>query len=187
MRLGAALLVASLCCAVPSAAQEVREPSAADRATARQLLDDGDTLMEKGDVKGALEKYLVADGLMGVPTTGLALASAQVKLGQLIAASDSYARVVAYPVRPKEPQAFEAARSEARAQLEAVRARIPSITVKVVAASEAALATAVVAIDGVEVPAVARWAPRLTDPRASRHRREERHVARLDRGRSRGE
>src|SRR5436190_23509399 len=53
------------------------EPSAADKETARSLMDEGDRKFAAKDYKGALDAYQGAHAIMGVPTTGLEVAKAQ--------------------------------------------------------------------------------------------------------------
>lgn len=155
--LAAALLSPSL------ARAEAAEPSAADKATARALLDEGDVLLRKGNVQAAHDKYKAADAIMGVPTTGVALAEAQEKLGMLVEAADTLARVQRFPAKAGEPKAFTAARSDAEKKLALLSARIPSVTVALAQGTTATDAM-VVSIDGVALPMPGRFLPRKVNP-----------------------
>jgi hypothetical protein len=152
------------------------EPSAADKATARALLDEGDALMKKGDAQGAHDKYQSADAIMGVPTTGYALAEAQLRLNQLVEAADTLARVQRYPSNANEPKAFTKAREDAGRKLAELQRRIPSATLAVEGApvNEAMRVT----IDGRELATTVRFLPRKLNPG--------RHEAVVDSGDVRG-
>ena len=45
------------------------DPSAADKETARALMNEGRTDRDKGDLKAAVKAFAAADALMHVPTT----------------------------------------------------------------------------------------------------------------------
>jgi hypothetical protein len=51
------------------------EPSPGEKETARALMDEGDRKLSKQDLRGALQAYQGADQIMGVPTTGLEVAT----------------------------------------------------------------------------------------------------------------
>ena len=76
--------------AAPGASAQV---SAADRETARSAMQEGRDLRDKGDLKGALQRFKTADDIMHVPTTSLEVARAQVALGLLIEALDTIAAI----------------------------------------------------------------------------------------------
>src|SRR5262245_66695671 len=80
-----------------SSALAVAAPSAQDRERARGFMDLGDDKTAAGDLEGALKAYQAADGIMGVPTTGLEVARALEKLGRLIEARDACVRVTRFP------------------------------------------------------------------------------------------
>ncbi len=137
------------------------EPSSADRATARSLLDQGDALFEKGDFRGAVEKYAGAHAIMGVPTTGLPLARAQIKIGRLLEAIDALESVRHFPVKGDEPGPFIAARVEAERLLSDLVPRIPSVQARVSAAPGQAI---VVRVDDQELAAPSALSPRKVNP-----------------------
>ena len=140
----------------------VAEPSAEDKATARALLDEGDALTKKGSLEAARDKYKSADAIMGVPTTGLSLADAQVKLNLLVEAADTYARVQRFPSKAGEPKAFTQARAQAEKRLAELTERIPSATVKLAQGEPSDVMR--VTIDDREVSAAARFLPRKLNP-----------------------
>src|SRR5262245_57704116 len=113
MRIGAwlVLLTFALVC---SSAYAQREPSESDKVTARSLMDRGDKYVEEGKLDAALKAYKAADDIMKVPTTGLELGRTQIKVGQLVEATNTLQRVIQHPVRADESNAFRQARDEAR-------------------------------------------------------------------------
>lgn len=138
------------------------EPSAADKATARALLDEGDALLKAGDAQGAHDKYHSADAIMGVPTTSYALAEAQLRLSLLVEAADTLARIQRFPAQSGEPSAFTRARADAGRKLAELQKRIPSVTLKLDGAeSNDAMR---VTIDGAELAPSVRFLPRKVNP-----------------------
>ncbi len=125
------------------------EPSAADRETARALLQDGDKAMDAGNAEGALKSYEAAHALLDLPATGMAVVRARVALGQLVQARDAALAVLRIP---KPAEAEKPANVEARREAEKVAAdlaaRIPSTQVAV----EPAGVKPTVEIDGVVLP-----------------------------------
>src|SRR5271169_6333782 len=73
------------------------EPSAADRETARTLMQQGRELRAKGDLKEALKRFQAADEIMHVPSTGLEVAKSQVAIGELVEARDTIAAIRRVP------------------------------------------------------------------------------------------
>jgi hypothetical protein len=139
----AVLLVAAVAAVTPLASAQ----SAADRETARALMKQGDTAFDAADYSAALEAYETAHGIMQVPSTGVALARAQEKLGLLLEARNSVLAVARMPARPNEPAAFTEARAAADDLAETLEARIPSLSVDVRGSEQVR-----VAIDGAELP-----------------------------------
>src|SRR5262249_1001249 len=62
------------------------EPSAADRETARSLMNEGDAKFDAKNYAQALKAYQGAHAIMGLPSTGYAVARTQAALGQLVEA-----------------------------------------------------------------------------------------------------
>jgi hypothetical protein len=172
MRLPSFLAVATVAFVVASldADEEARAqpappaagPSAADRDTARKLMDDGDDAFGKKDYPGALKAYAAAHAIMNVPSTGVAVAKAQAALGQLLEARDTALEVTRMPLAPKEPAAFAESRKEAADLAAQLDPRIPSIEVQPSGVPEG---TAIeVRIDGAAIPAAAATLPRRVNP-----------------------
>jgi hypothetical protein len=138
------------------------EPSAADKETARSLLDDGDKKLAAGDLQGALKAYKAADDIMGVPTTTLEVARTQIKLGLLVEARDSLQRLLRIPQAPKEPAAFTKARAEATRLNDDLQQRIPTLQVTLDGLPAGTVAE--VTIDGEALPTTAIGLPRKLNP-----------------------
>lgn len=137
------------------------ETTAADRATARAMLDDGYALLSKGDASGALKRFTGADALVGVPSTKLAMAKAQVALGALVEAHDTLTAALRIPISPDEPAALKRARAEAAELLAQTTPRICELTI-VIAGAESFMPA--VRVDGAVVPTEALVAPRRVNP-----------------------
>src|SRR5262249_50029770 len=103
------------------------DPTAADRETARALLDEGDKKIEEKDLEGALKAYRAADAIMGVPTTGIEVSKTLAAMGQLLSARDKALEVSRYPKKQGEPSAFTQARTESEQLAESLGERIPSL------------------------------------------------------------
>jgi hypothetical protein len=154
---GLALLLA-LALASPSAFAQ----SAADRETARTLMDQGNDLRDHGDLKGALARFSAANQIMRVPTTALEVARTQVALGLLVEARDTLAQIMSSVPAPREPAQFHDARVQAQTLDASLESRVPTVTVTVSGAAEGATVT--LAVDGVAVPAAVIGLPRRLDP-----------------------
>jgi hypothetical protein len=135
-------------------------PSAAERDTARALMNEGDQLNDDGDVRGALARYQAAHEIMHVPTTGFDVARLQAKLGLLVEARASAMEVVNLPKAASEPEVFEQARRAAAALANELEPRVPSLRTTVAPAE----ANYSVTIDDVTLPRNARGVAFRTNP-----------------------
>lgn len=104
------------------------EPTEEEKESARTLLDEGDARFGAGDLPGALRAYEAADLVMNVPTTAIEVAKTRARLGKLLGARDAARRVLAFPTRANEPDAFVAARREAEALLLDLEKRVARVT-----------------------------------------------------------
>ena len=143
--------------AAPASAQ-----SAADKETARSLMDQGNDLRDHKDYKGALARFQAANQIMHVPTTALEVARTQVLLGLLVEARDTLAQIMTSVPAPREPVQFREARAQAQTLDASLEARVPTVTVTVSGAAEGA--TVSLSVDGVAVPAAVIGLPRRLDP-----------------------
>jgi hypothetical protein len=136
--------------------------SAQDVAQARVLFNDGMDLKEKGDLKGALEKFKAAHALGNTPLTGIELCKAHQALHQPVEAREACLSVARIGPIPEESQRSKDARGEAAKIAEVEKPKMGSIKVKVVGAP--AGTTPTVSIDGVQIPSAALDVPRPVDP-----------------------
>jgi len=157
-RLRPLLLATALCWAPPLLA----EPTAEDRETARNLMDQADRKYETGAYEDALRLYVGAHEIMKVPTTGIEVAKTQVALGRLVDARNTALAVVRMPRHPDEHPVFGKARDEALQLAQSLAARIPSIQVKVSGVPKDTVVR--VTVDGTPIPKAATLLPRKVDP-----------------------
>jgi hypothetical protein len=154
-----ALIVASMLFTTVASA----DPSAADRETARTLMDQGHVLLDKGDVREALKRFQAADEIMHVPTTAVPVAKLQAALGLLVEARDTLASSMRRtPEKANDPQPFKDARAEGERLDASLAERVPGLTITVKGAAEGEKPA--LAIDGLDVPAAALGLPRAVDP-----------------------
>ncbi len=163
LAVGTILLALSVALATSSIGHvALAEPSAADKDTARKLMDKGDAAMAQKDFKEALKAYEGAKSLIDVPTTALAVAQAQVGLGLFLEARDTALHVERLPAAANEDEVLTQARKDA-AQLAAdMDKRIPSLEVKVTGTKPEEEIKLL--IDGALIPAAAQSLPRRVNP-----------------------
>jgi hypothetical protein len=154
--------LAALALALALSATASAEPGAADKATARSLMDRGDSLVASKDLAGALEAYRGAHAIMRVPTTGLEVAKTEAALGHLVEALDVALEVGRMPQQAGEAPVMAKARADAIALAQALEPRVPSLAITVRGAPDGEAPT--VEVDGVRVPAAAAGLPRKVNP-----------------------
>lgn len=146
------------CCLALAVAAPASAQSAADKETARSLMDQGIELRDHKDYKSALARFEAANQIMHVPTTALEVARTQALLGLLVEARDTLAQIMTSVPAPREPAQFREARAQAQTLDTALEARVPTVTVTVSGAREG---TAVnLSVDGVAVPSAVIGLPR---------------------------
>lgn len=120
-----------------------------ERAAARAAASAGVDLMQQGRYAEALDRFQRAESLVHAPTHLLYIARTQVKLGQLVEASETYLKVTREVLAPDAPRAFVEAQSAAAQEEKELEARIPTLLIRV----EGAGATdATVTLDGMVLP-----------------------------------
>lgn len=144
----------------PAASAAADEPSAADKETARSLMDQGVEREEAKDYAAALKAFQGAHALVKFPMTGLAVARAQAGLGMLLEALEMATLVKHMAPRPNETPSYAKARADADALAQRLSARIPSVQVSVEGPKE----KSEVSIDGTVLPAAAATLPRKVNP-----------------------
>jgi hypothetical protein len=152
-----ALTVVSVTAALPASA----EPSAAEKETARALMGEGRDRRKANDHPGALEAFLGAHRIMGVPTTGLEVGREQIALGQLVEARDTLLSVLRIAPQSNEPKAFVEARAEAERLALDLAPRIPSLRFRF---AHPIPASATVTIDAVTISHAALQTPFKVNP-----------------------
>ena len=105
-----------------------------DREQARRLVKLGDERYATGDFAAAHQAYQGAHLIMGVPTTGLQVARAEVALGKLLEARRTLQGVVGFPVQEGEPEAFTSARAAAAELVDEVVSRMPTLVIRIIGA-----------------------------------------------------
>jgi hypothetical protein len=143
------------------AAPALADPTAAEKETARNLMDEGHALRDdKKDPKDALERFRAADQIMHVPITGYEVAATQVQLGRLVEARETLAHVLATPAKKGEPPPFRQARAKAQQLDDSLAARIPTLVITIHGPAQGATVT----IDGAAVPASLIGLPSRANP-----------------------
>jgi hypothetical protein len=147
---------------VPAAASAQR--TAQDIESARQLYNQGIELRDKGDIKGALEKFRAAHALGNTPLTGIELCRTHAALRQPVEAREVCLGVARIPPLPQETQRSKDARAEATRIAEGERSKIGALRLKVTGVPAGWEPT--VLVDGFTVPPAALGEPRVVNPGA---------------------
>jgi hypothetical protein len=146
--------------ALARAAVAHAEPTASEKESARDLMEQGRTRLDQRNLKGALEAFTAADSIMHVPTTGFMVASTQAELGLLVEARETLARFLRAAPLPNEPEPFKKARKNAGELDDKLAARIPSLRFEI---SDATDPVAIV-VDDVAVGSTSIKAPLKLNP-----------------------
>jgi hypothetical protein len=125
-------------------------------------MDEGYAYRARGNLKGALRSFEGAHKLMGVPSTGLAVAETQRDLGLLLESITTALEVSRSPAEPTEPEALKRARAAADKLVRELEARLASLSITVTGGG--ARADWSVFIDGTLVPHEALEVPRRLNP-----------------------
>jgi len=129
------------------------EPTAADKASAKDYVHEGKELRGKGDHAGALKKFSAAYAIVPTPITGLAVAQEQVALEMLVEARDTLGEIQRMPTKATESPEAKTARDDAATLLAEIMPKIPIVEIKVSGAP--AGSTVTLTVDGRTVPAIA--------------------------------
>ncbi len=152
-------LVAASTVSAPLWASAQASKSDADRATARALAHEGYDAQKQGRYALAADRFERAEALVDAPTLLLGLARAQVGLGKLVEANESYRRILRDPLAPGAPAAFVKAVEDARREAPGVAARLAWVTLDV-----RGPATPRVLLDDLAVSAAALGVPLACNP-----------------------
>jgi hypothetical protein len=135
------------------------EPSAADRATARTLAQEGYVALRDKDYATAADRFGRAAALVHAPTLLRDLARAQVGLGKLVDAHENYSLIIREGVAPDAPQPWVQALADAKAEIVSIPPRLPWVTITVTGPSDPT-----VTIDGVSISSASLGVKRPADP-----------------------
>jgi hypothetical protein len=147
-----------------SASVRASEPSPADKATARGLMEQGYDALDRGDAAAAVQAFRAADALIHVPTTAYAFARADVAVGRLLEANEALVGLERMPVVDGESADFTTARRRGAELLLAIKERIPEV--RLVLDGMPADTTVSIQFDDEKVPVAVLGTPRKVDPGA---------------------
>ena len=133
-----------------------------ERATARDAANNGRAAFDAGKYEKAIDYLSRAEQLVHSPTHLLFMARAQAKLGQLVAAHETYLKITRENLAANAPKAFVSAQAAAEQEQETLDARLPSVTVTLRGATTAP--DVVVQMDGTALPPAMVGIPLPADP-----------------------
>lgn len=142
----------------PSTAR-AQEPSSADRATARTLAQEGYVALRDKDYSTAADRFTRALAIVKAPTLLRDLARAQVGLGRLVDAHETYSQIIREGVAADAPAPWVKALADAKAEIGPITPRLPWITITV-----SGPAHPKVTIDGAPIPEASLGVKRPADP-----------------------
>ncbi len=157
-----ALFVSAVLFALATTSEAHAQRTAADIESARQAYNDGIALRDKGDMKGALEKFRAAHALGNTPITGLELCKTYAALAQPVEARETCLGVARLPVQAAETGRSQEARAEAARVADEVKAKIAQL--KLVITNVPPGREPTVTVDGVTIPSAALAQPRAVNP-----------------------
>jgi hypothetical protein len=145
-------------------APAARAQSDADRATARQLGQEGFQALDAKDYKTADDRLRRADRLVHAPTLLLGLARALAGERKFVEAQETYQRIIREGVAPGAPEAFKQAIESAKTEVSTVAPFIGRVTIAVTATGGADLPNEKVTVDDVPVNSASLGIARTIDP-----------------------
>jgi hypothetical protein len=138
--------------------------SSADRATARQLGEDGEHALDAKDYKRAEDDFRRADSLVHAPTLSLGLARALAAEGKLVDAQEIYKTIIREGVAPGAPDVFKRAVESAKTEVQDITPKLGGITVTVTAPGGGSVPNVKVTLDDTPLTAAVLGVKRVTDP-----------------------
>jgi hypothetical protein len=138
--------------------------SDADRATARQLGQDGEQALAAKDYKRAEDDFRRADSLIHAPTLLLGLARALSGENKYVEAQEAYKRIIREGVSPGAPEAFKRAVDAAKTEVQDVEPKIGGVTITVKATGGGDVPNVNVTMDETPVSAAALGVKRVANP-----------------------
>lgn len=153
-----ALLAAAL---LLSAGTSFAQPSDEEKAAARALALQGADALKSSRFPEALDLVSRAEAIVHAPTHLLMIARAQSGMGKLVAAQETYLKLIREDLAPNAPAAFKNAQATAKEEIAAIEPRIASLRI---VAEGAAQKKATIKIDDVTVPPALLGVYRPIDP-----------------------
>jgi len=138
---------------------QVQEPSSADRATARTLAQEGYVALRDKDYATAADRFTRALALVHAPTLLRDLARAQVGLGRLVDAHETYSLIIREGVAADAPAPWLKALADAKAEMAPITPRLPWMTITVTGPAHPR-----VTIDGAPIAEASLGVKRPADP-----------------------
>lgn len=140
---------------------EVQAQSDQDKAAARSLATQGAEAFTAGRFEETIDLLTRAEALVHAPTHLLLLARAQVRLGRVVAARETYLKILREELPATAPAAFKKAQADAREEIAAVEPKIASLRIDL----EGAVGRSIpVQLDGQPVPDALLGVHRPIDP-----------------------
>jgi hypothetical protein len=136
-------------------------PAAGDIALARSLGLEGVQLADAGNCAAAIDKLQRAEALYHAPTMLGRLGECQVRVGKIVAGTETLQRVVREPLQPKAPKAFVDAQARAQKVLDAALPKLAKLKIHVEAPPGV---RPVVKLDGEPVSSASLDVDRPADP-----------------------
>jgi len=134
-------------------------PSAADRAIARTLAQQGYEALRDKNYAAAADSYTRALAIVHAPTLLRDLARAEVGLGKLVDAHENYSTIIREGVAADAPQPWVKALADAKAEIGPIAARLSALTITVTGPAHPH-----VTIDGAPIAEASLGAKRPADP-----------------------
>lgn len=159
-RLAALSLFAALALHAPASFAQSDE----DKATARQLGQEGQEALGRKDFKTAEDRFARADKLFHFPVLALGLARAYKGQGKYVLAQETYNRIVREGAPPGANAIVLAALKDAETELAEVQPKIANVTITVAAKDGGEVKDPKVTLDERPVNAAALGVKRPVDP-----------------------
>ncbi len=149
----------SLCVARPSNAQTDEE-----KAAARALATQGVTALQEKKYAEALDLVTRAEAVNHAPPHLLLIGRAQVGLGRLVAAKESFLKLIREQLPANAPGPFKDAQAAAKVDLEAIEPRIASLQISLKVTGGGSTSKVTLKMDEQQVPNALIGVHRPVDP-----------------------
>ncbi|HRI72602.1 MAG TPA: hypothetical protein PK156_50545 [Polyangium sp.] len=154
-----AYVALSLCVALPANAQTDEE-----KAAARALATQGAAALQENKFAEALDLVTRAEAILHAPPHLLMIGRAQVGLGRLVAAQETFLKATREQLAATAPPAFKKAQLDARAELDLIEPKIGSLRIALTGAGAADAGKVTVKMDEQAVPSALIGVHRPVDP-----------------------